>query len=117
MAPDPDPNTRHHVATCPICEDGLCGVRVYLDDESNVTHGLIVCDECEAIWLQPNVSGVHVYANSQSPLSPVSGQGLYDQSLSRWANRDDVAALGWSAAVKKELDWNPSDNETIDHDE
>lgn len=101
---------RYSVGQCPICGGGLCSIRAYFDDENGgekLTHGLVVCDECEAIWLQPDTKGVHVYADSESPLCPVSGKPLYAPQYSRWANADDVAALNWSDAVDSSLTYDP----------
>lgn len=100
---------RHNVSSCPICRDGLCGVRAYFDSSGELAHGLVVCDECEAIWLQPDTGGVHVYAAPESPRCPISGVGLYDRVFSRWANEDDIVALGWSAAIEPELTFNCSE--------
>ncbi|TWT97522.1 hypothetical protein Pla100_26760 [Neorhodopirellula pilleata] len=94
---------RHNVSSCPICGGGLCGVRAYFDASGVLTHGLVVCDECEAIWLQPDTGGVHVYADPESPRCPISGVELYHRGTSRWANEDDLASLGWSAAIASEL--------------
>jgi hypothetical protein len=64
---------------------------------------LIVCDECEAIWLDPDVSSDHVYPDPIQSACPVCSQPLWgDQS--RWANQADITALGWSHAVKPQLD-------------
>jgi hypothetical protein len=64
---------------------------------------LIVCDECEAIWLDPDVSSDHVYPDPTNSLCPVCGQSLWSD-CSRWANDGDIAALGWTNAVNHALD-------------
>jgi len=97
------------VSSCPICGDGLCGVRVYFDSSGTLTHGLVICDECEAIWLQTDTSGVHVYAASESPRCPISGVGLYDRVVGRWANEEDIATLGWSDAIQPALTFDCSE--------
>ena len=102
---------QHSIDFCPICGGGLCGIRICglssQVDGSNRRgdwiHGLIVCDECEAIWLDPDVSTDHVYPDPTRAQCPVCSKSLWgDQS--RWANDADVAALGWSGAVKHRLD-------------
>ncbi|EMI54286.1 hypothetical protein [Rhodopirellula sallentina] len=101
---------RYSIGQCPICGGGLCTVRAFFDHENGslkLTHGLVVCDECEAIWLQPDINGVHVYADSESPLCPVSGKPLYDPQFSRWATEADVASLNWSAAIDPSLTYDP----------
>ncbi len=98
---------------CPICGGGLCGIRICgltpADSESqqrgDSIHGLVVCDECEAIWLDPDVKSDHVYPNPADSACPICCQPLWGPN-SRWATEDDVRALGWSDAVNRELDMN-----------
>ncbi|SMP39174.1 hypothetical protein SAMN06265222_101266 [Neorhodopirellula lusitana] len=101
-------NLRHHVSACPICGGGLCGVRAYFDSPESLSYGLVICDECEAIWLQPDTQGVHVYADAEAPVSPVNGLGLYDPTVSRWANAEDIQKLGWSASIDDSLTYDPN---------
>ncbi|TWT67351.1 HEAT repeat domain-containing protein [Allorhodopirellula solitaria] len=105
--------TRLCVGKCPICHDGLCAVRVYLNEQGQLTHGLVVCDECDAIWTQPDLRSAHVYPDAESPQSPVSGQPLFDPEHSRWATGDDVAALGWSAQIDASLTLSTPPAETL----
>lgn len=102
---------RHNVSSCPICGGGLCGIRSFFDSDASLSHGLVVCDECEAIWLQPDTRGVHVYADPESPVCPISGLGLYDSKVSRWANADDVAMLGWTEMIDPRLTFDPDGKE------
>ncbi len=104
---------QHSIDFCPICGGGLCGIRIcglstLPEDEERrgeSIHGLIVCDECEAIWLDPDVSTDHVYPDPTHSRCPVCGDSLWGEN-SRWADEADIAALGWSAAVNHELDVN-----------
>lgn len=107
-------NTSVHfcVGKCPICEDGLCTVRAYFDDQHQLSYGLVVCDECEAIWLQPDTLGPHVFPDAESPHSPIGGGSLYDSRHSRWATRDDVDALGWSDEIDPALTHTPPSTES-----
>lgn len=100
------------VGKCPICGDGLCTVRSYFDDHHELSYGLVVCDECEAIWLQPDTGGPHVFPDAESPHSPIGGGSLYDPRHSRWATRDDVDALGWSDEIDPELTHGTSSSES-----
>lgn len=118
MPPEPNPATdsladgesmRHNISSCPVCGGGLCGIRAFFDQDAVLIHGLVVCDECEAIWLQPDTQGVHVYADPESPLCPLSGMGLYDSKVSRWANASDVAMLGWTDRIAHDLTFDPND--------
>ncbi|TWU18183.1 hypothetical protein Poly21_03380 [Allorhodopirellula heiligendammensis] len=100
-------DVRFCVGECPLCKGGLCTVRAYLNDQAQLSYGLILCDECEAIWLQPDTNGVHLYSDPERPLSPVSGQPLFDSAHSRWANHDDINALGWSGKIDPTLTHSP----------
>lgn len=120
---------QHSIDFCPICGGGLCGIRIIgapavndtedapaqppLDqqasaiDPASITqtqpHGLVICDECEAIWLEPDISTVHQYPDLENAVSPISGQPIWGDG-SRWASMEDVELLGWTEAVNPELD-------------
>lgn len=117
---------KHSIDYCPICGGGLCGIRIcglsiadQLDpktaqhqsetndvastNESSEPHGLIVCDECEAIWLEPDTSTDHVYPSAECSACPICLEPLWG-AQSRWATRADVERLGWSSAVNAALD-------------
>ncbi|MDA8743786.1 hypothetical protein N9N28_04035 [Rubripirellula amarantea] len=98
---------RHSIDFCPICGGGLCGLRIYGIGENSPAntppHGLVICDECEAIWLEPDTSTVHVYPDLENPVSPVSGEPLWGET-SRWATIEDIKQLGWLDAVNRDLD-------------
>ena len=124
---------KHSIDFCPICGGGLCGVRVCGlttpgpssdhrsaskngngENDDNLAdaaetdarrhpHGLIVCDECEAIWLEPDTSTDHVYPKAEDAACPICAQSLYGQQ-SRWATMAYVEALGWTSAVNPALD-------------
>lgn len=108
----------HSVSACPICGGGLCGIRVCGLPTSNAAenhqpsslHGLVVCDECEAIWQEPDTSTPHVYPNSEDARCPVCDESLW-HGKSRWAGLQDIALLEWSAAVDPKLDLRDSDDD------
>ncbi len=93
---------KHSVDYCPVCGGGLCGIRICgLADEH--PHGFILCDECEAIWLQPDVTSPHQYADAEQPQCPICQQALWGPQ-SRWANWDDCSELNWIDAINPALD-------------
>ena len=117
---------KHSIDYCPICGGGLCGIRICglsHSEQRDATHerrdaathdaasanvpdephGLIVCDECEAIWLEPDTSTDHVYPSAECSACPVCLEPLWG-AQSRWATRADVQRLGWSSAVNSALD-------------
>ncbi len=100
---------KHSIDFCPICGGGLCGIRVCgLQEEPesqdpSPVHGLIVCDECEAIWVQPDTTSDHQYPNAVDARCPICNDPLWGKN-SRWAVQADVDALSWQDAVNHELD-------------
>jgi len=93
---------KHSIDYCPICGGGLCGIRICgIRDE--VPHGLIVCDECEAIWKTPDVSSRHQYPDAEDARCPTCERPLWGPQ-SRWANWDDCSELGWLDAIDPQLD-------------
>ncbi len=93
------------VGQCPICGDGLCGIRIYHADSPRA-YGLVICDECEALWTEPNLSlkpvFPGVFADSDMACSPVDGWPLWDGS-SHWADLQECARLGWLSAIDPAL--------------
>lgn len=111
--PSPQPRARRYsVAACPVCGGGLCTVRVFLAPDGSLDHGLVVCDECEAIWLQPDVAVRHVYVDPEAPTSPISGQPLYDRHASRWAEWSDIESLHWTHAIDPSLTYDADHRNT-----
>jgi len=105
---------KHSIDDCPICGGGLCGIRICgsptrADHQEqpiapdDASHGLIVCDECEAIWLAPDTSTDHQYAEAENAACPVCSEPLWGPQ-SRWASLDDIQSLGWTSAVDRNLD-------------
>ncbi|NND96711.1 MAG: hypothetical protein HKN47_05210 [Pirellulaceae bacterium] len=109
---------RHSIDFCPICGGGLCGIRVCgipphetgsaVVTQYDSAHGLVVCDECEAIWLAPDVTTDHQYPAPDDASCPICDAALWGET-SRWANSSDIAAIGWSDAVNHDLDVNPDE--------
>ncbi|MDG2222524.1 MAG: hypothetical protein P8L85_14190 [Rubripirellula sp.] len=92
-------NPLHSIGFCPVCGGGLCGVRLCGEESP---HGLIVCDECEAIWLEPDLSAPHQYPSAQDAKCPICDLPLWGES-SRWAGEADLKLLGWEDAIDRQL--------------
>lgn len=82
-----------HLGCCPVCEGGLCRVRV-CGVTAGKLHPLAICDECEAMWTEPNLSTPHHYADAEVPRSPITQDPIWDES-NRWATVEDICLLGW----------------------
>ncbi|TWU49601.1 hypothetical protein [Rubripirellula reticaptiva] len=122
---------KHSIDFCPVCGGGLCGIRIcgvananakgqvsdqagdhasdsdarFIVTGSTEPHGLIVCDECEAIWLAPDITTPHQYPAVEDAQCPICHDPLWGPQ-SRWANADDIDTLGWQFAVNPDLDTN-----------
>lgn len=70
-------------------------------------HGLVVCDECEAIWLSPDTETDHIYPDPENARCPICHDALWGQS-SHWASMSEISELGWDHTVDSKLDF-PSD--------
>ena len=125
-------NPKHSISFCPVCGGGLCGIRVcdgpaqatvshtisMIDDDpmcdppsrhsanqvSSNQHGLVVCDECEAIWLSPDTETDHLYPDPENSRCPICHDALWGQS-SHWASMQEIGELGWEHAVDSKLDY------------
>lgn len=86
-----------YAGQCPVCESGLCRVRICGITEGH-PHGLVICDDCEAIWMSPDLSGPHYYSDPVHPVSPVDGDAIWSDQ-NRWATPDDIGQLGWYGQV------------------
>jgi hypothetical protein len=82
----------HYLATCPICEQGLIGVRICCQGREP----LALCDECEAIWYEPSCQGQPVYPRDDQ--CPRCGRPLWERP-GRWATRRDIERVGWAKHV------------------
>lgn len=86
-----------HIGECPICTDGLCRVRCSpAADGSKQLYAM--CDECEAIWLEPSTSAKHIFPDAEDPLCPLTNVPLYG-STSRWASVEDIKGTAWEFEV------------------
>ena len=84
-----------HIGECPVCGDGLCRVRCCRAEASRA--GLFaLCDECEAIWLEPSTSSEHQFIDSQEPRCPLCHKPLYDEHC-RWALPEDLLGTPWAS--------------------
>jgi hypothetical protein len=84
---------------CPICEYGSMGFLRCSDNETIV----LLCDECDAIWLSPKKVSANqaLFPTSPEFLVP-SLQCSIKEPPSRWATQEEVANKGWSSFIAGE---------------
>ena len=84
-----------YVGNCPICQCGLRRVRACAGSGGKQKlHGYILCDDCETMWLEPDVHSPHSFPDSESPACPICNQPLFGDQA-RWASVEDLETLGW----------------------
>jgi len=107
---------KHSIGFCPICGGGLCGIRIcgvdrvsadahlaQSTDHEPAAHGFVICDECDATWLVPDLETVHQYPDIEKACCPICSQPLWSEA-SRWADWREIESLGWEFAVDRDLD-------------
>jgi hypothetical protein len=89
----------YYVGTCRVCWQGLLGVRICCDDRI----GLVLCEECEAIWLEPACTGAPLFPSPPDSRCPRCGRPLWEPP-SHWASHDELDRLDWTCFVLGEWD-------------
>ncbi len=90
-----------YAGNCPVCECGLRRVRVTRTPEGRL-QGFVMCDECEATWLTPDITSPYRFPDPDDPRSPVADVSLYGPQ-SHWATLDEVRDLQWLDQVTIDL--------------
>lgn len=79
------------------------------EPEQSSPHGLVICDECEAMWLEPDISTDHLYPDPTDSICPICCGSLWESS--RWATQEDIAVLGWDQLINHDLDINQEEGQ------
>lgn len=86
---------------CPHCEYGQLGFRRCSDGATIV----LMCDECDFVWLDPDHRTLDDAAFPDMDTSKVPGTNLaVGGGAAGWATRDEVARAGWQAYIAGEYD-------------
>lgn len=88
----------YYVGTCRCCEQGLLGIRICCEDEI----GLILCEECEAIWLHPTCPGSPLFPQQPDSACPRCNRPIWE-APAHWATQAEVDRLDWNEYVLS--DW------------
>lgn len=90
-----------HIGECPVCVNGLCRVR-HCDGGAGAgaeaAHLYAMCDECEAIWIEPTTDSSKSFPDSENPQCPICHQDLFG-AQARWALPADVCGTDWDGMV------------------
>src|SRR5687767_14313125 len=90
----------YRLESCPFCKGGSIGFRLCVDQ----TRLVMMCDECEAIWLDPENMEVSALLSPDSPDFVAPGTNCSVKSpLSRWASREEIERFGWTDYIVGEI--------------
>jgi hypothetical protein len=87
---------------CPVCRNGAIGFRRCSDGTTIV----LMCEECEALWLDPARRGRNEVMFPESPGFEVPGMTCSigdDDGVAGWATREQIARLGWEGYIASEM--------------
>jgi hypothetical protein len=111
--PEDDNSPWVHIGECPVCVNGI--VRVRTCHGGGETHLIAVCDECEAIWTDPDISNRRGFADAEKALCPICDQPLYGPQ-SHWSVPIDLQGTEWAAASILAWPSGDSDDEQVELD-
>jgi hypothetical protein len=86
-----------HIGECPVCVNGLCRVR-YCEDSAGLGHLYAMCDECEALWLEPSTSSQRQFPSAEAPVCPICARPLYGPQA-HWATAQELSHSDWTQAA------------------
>ncbi len=77
---------------CPLCKTGSRGFRRCSDNTTIV----LMCDECELIWLNPKNMDLSEAVHASPPSFIIPGLNCsFGGAQSGWATREEIDAQGW----------------------
>ncbi len=85
---------------CPVCNGGGVGFRKCSDGNTLV----LVCDECDAVWIRPIEITAEAAVFPSSPDFIVEGLdcSIAEAAGSRWATRNEIQAAGFETFIAGE---------------
>lgn len=89
----------YYTGICPACEQGTLGLRICSSQQDLV----ILCDECDALWLSPDTSAPPLFPDQPELPCPACEGNLMDPPA-HWASLGELFQRGWLPAVKGETD-------------
>lgn len=87
-----------YLGTCSVCEQGNLGIRIC----SLAEDAVIICDECDALWLSTDLSQAPVFPEQPDLPCPQCNGNLIEPPA-HWARFGEVYQRGWIAAIQGEF--------------
>ena len=87
---------------CPFCKGGTVGFRLCSDGTTIV----LMCDECDAVWLRADAVSLESPIFPSSPDYRVEGSGCSVATVygSRWAKYEELLSSGVDSFIAGESD-------------
>ncbi len=83
-------------SSCPICGVGTVGFRCCNDGATLV----LMCDECDSVWLSPETITAELAAYPQPPAFLVPGLAVsVTGTAAGWANKGQIQEADWFSFV------------------
>lgn len=67
-------------------------------DQCAGVHFFALCDECEAIWLKPDLQAERIFPDAENATCPICNADLFG-SQARWATKQELHGTSWSEAT------------------
>ena len=80
---------------CPYCQEGFRGLFRLSDKNKSI---VLICDECNAIWLEPNKIGWGQTASNndlKARFKVKDSEELFDKKNSGWATKKEAINSQW----------------------
>ena len=87
-------HTMYSIGECEICGTGPLGIRVC----GRCGEVVILCDECDAIWIDGQISGKPVFFEDPDLPCPGCSDSLWEPPA-HWASLEEIEATEWLAAA------------------
>jgi hypothetical protein len=91
-----------YAGVCWLCEAGLIGVRTC----GRCTQLTLLCDECDSLWTDVNISATPAIAGTDELRCPSCGASLYgdpaSDSPAHWATQQEIDTCPWLATALRE---------------
>ncbi|MCA9149877.1 MAG: hypothetical protein KDA92_11280 [Planctomycetales bacterium] len=87
-------STLYVVGYCPSCGTGPLGVRIC----GGCGRPNVLCEECDALWLTPDVTGRPVFPRQPDLPCPACETSLLAPGA-HWASFFELEALGWEQRI------------------
>ncbi len=87
-----------YVGFCAVCGEGTLGIRMCAGQKGERQHGVVLCDECDAVWTTLDTSQAPVFPEQPDLPCPICSASLV-RHAAHWATAEEIDRLQWRHAV------------------